>query len=236
MARRLWYPRRMTSVDSIAFTGTPAAEIEIGTVLVRQLLNAQHPDLATLKITPAASGWDNAMLRLDDHLGLRLPRRAAAALIVNEQTWLQVLAPRLPLNVPAPVRAGVPDHNYPWAWSVTPWFAGETADVRPPGDYQAKYWRRSSQPFTTLPRQPGRITPSVPCPWPAARRFLRKELKIWLLIGKPSIPACLPFVGAGAGVFCLGRTTRHSLRIRRPAFQQPVNHASTTCACTGWVV
>lgn len=45
--------------------GTPAAEIEIDVRQARQLLAAQHPDLADLPMVPIASGWDNHLLRLE---------------------------------------------------------------------------------------------------------------------------------------------------------------------------
>ena len=107
----------------------PAAEVTITVSLVRQLLRSQHRDLAHLPITPAASGWDNAMFRLGPSLAVRLPRRQlGAALMVNEQTWLPLLAPYLQLPVPVPLRTGVADFGYPWRWSVVPWLAGETAD------------------------------------------------------------------------------------------------------------
>ena len=40
----------------------------------------------------------------------------------HEQRWLPILAPWLPVDVPTPVRVGVPSSTYPWAWSVVPWF------------------------------------------------------------------------------------------------------------------
>ena len=113
--------------------GTPAAEVTIDETLVRQLLAAQHPDLAGLPLAPLGEGWDNAMFRLGDGLVVRLPRRAASAtLIVHEQDWLGALAPWLSLPVPAPIRRGAPGAGYPWRWTVTQWIAGEAADLEPP--------------------------------------------------------------------------------------------------------
>jgi len=112
--------------------GQPAAEHPIDAALARDLLAEQHPDLADLPITPAASGWDNAMFRLGEALALRLPRRAVAAeLLATEQRWLPELAASLPLPIPAPVRVGRPGCGYPWGWSVTPWLAGEPAERTP---------------------------------------------------------------------------------------------------------
>jgi aminoglycoside phosphotransferase (APT) family kinase protein len=119
--------------------GTPAAEIEIDERQARQLLAAQHPDLADLSIVSIASGWDNHLLRLGDKLALRFPRRQLAArLILNEQRWLPHLKERLPVAIPAPVRTGIAQFKYPWAWSVTPWIEGETADLAPPDANQGE--------------------------------------------------------------------------------------------------
>ncbi len=119
--------------------GTPLPDIEIDTALVYSLLKAQHPDLAHLPIHPVDAGWDNAMFRLGDQLSVRLPRRkAAATLIENEQTWLPLLADQLPIPVPTPYRLGKPAQGYPWRWSVLPWLAGVAADQEEPHAYQAK--------------------------------------------------------------------------------------------------
>jgi len=113
----------------------PAAEVGVSPELVRRLLEAQQPDLAHLPVRLMAYGWDNFMYRLGDDLAVRLPRRAAAAgLIVHEQRWLPVVAPRLPLPVPAPVRAGRPALGYPWPWSIVPLLPGQLAAREPPAD------------------------------------------------------------------------------------------------------
>lgn len=119
-------------------SGTPAAEHPIDAQLVRRLLAEQHPDLADLPLEAAASGWDNALFRLGEDFAVRLPRRSAAAgLILHEQRWLPVLAPQLPLPIPAPLRTGVPGHGYPWHWSIQPWLSGDPADCNPPSADQA---------------------------------------------------------------------------------------------------
>lgn len=116
----------------------PAAEVVIDVDLVRRLLRSQHPDLADLPIVELTNGWDNAIYRLGDELTVRLPRRSLAAdLVRNEQRWLPMLADRLPLPIPAPVRAGEPEGDYPWAWSVCPWFAGDVAGASPPRDLRS---------------------------------------------------------------------------------------------------
>lgn len=113
--------------------GTPTAELEIDVDLVHRLLLEQHPDLARLPIQLVDAGWDNTMFRLGDRLVVRLPRRKlAATLIEHEQTWLPLIADRLPIAVPTPERIGLPADGYPWRWSVLPWLPGITADLAAP--------------------------------------------------------------------------------------------------------
>ena len=106
----------------------PAAEVGVTEELVRTLLREQQPDLAELPLELEAEGWDNAIWRLGDALAVRVPRRELAAqLVLNEQRWLPLLAPALPVPVPVPVRTGSPGPSFPWPWSVVPWVAGRHA-------------------------------------------------------------------------------------------------------------
>jgi len=109
---------------------SPPAEVDIDEGLVRSLLTEQHPDLDHLPLAAENSGWDNSLWRLGDRLVVRLPRRAMAAqLALNEHRWLPVLAPRLPLPVPSPLRVGGPSGNYPWSWSIVTWMDGLPGDI-----------------------------------------------------------------------------------------------------------
>jgi aminoglycoside phosphotransferase (APT) family kinase protein len=111
----------------------PAAEVDVTPALVRRLLAAQQPGLAHLPVGMMSNGWDNVLCRVGDELIARLPRRELAAeLVAHEQRWLPVLAPRLPLAVPAPVHAGRPGLGYPWPWSVVPFLPGHAASLAPP--------------------------------------------------------------------------------------------------------
>lgn len=145
--------------------GTPAAEIAVDARQARELLAAQHPDLASLPIVPMASGWDNQLLRLGDTMALRFPRRQLAAqLMLNEQRWLPLLKERLPLAIPAPLRSGVAQFQYPWAWSVTPWIEGQTADLSAPdsnqGERLAAFFEALHRPAPAdAPRNPHRGVP-----------------------------------------------------------------------------
>jgi aminoglycoside phosphotransferase (APT) family kinase protein len=126
----------------VSTENTPAAEVDVDAALVRALLVAQlpdlRPDLADLDIVAVASGWDNMIFRLGADLSVRLPRRAAAAqLIEHEQRWLPTLAPRLPLPIPVPVATGGPGLGFPWSWSVGPWLPGASAADAPPADLEA---------------------------------------------------------------------------------------------------
>jgi aminoglycoside phosphotransferase (APT) family kinase protein len=116
------------STHDMAIRPKPAAETPVDQALIQALLAEQHPDLAGRPIAAVGEGWDNAVYRLGDDLAVRVPRRAASAVLVDhEQRWLPQLSRRLPLPVPAPVRLGVPGCGYPWRWSIVPWFPGETA-------------------------------------------------------------------------------------------------------------
>lgn len=117
---------------------TPPAEVHIDTDLVRDLLRAQHPDLADRPLAHMGEGWDNAMFRLGDDLVVRLPRRELAArLVLHERRALARLASRLPIPIPTPVRTGQPAGAYPWSWNVIPWFDGDEAVSAAPADAEA---------------------------------------------------------------------------------------------------
>jgi aminoglycoside phosphotransferase (APT) family kinase protein len=104
-------------------------EIEITADLVRDLLREQHPDLAGLAIREVAGGWGNQMWRLGDELAVRMQRMdRTPEFQLKERRWLPVLAPRLPLPVPTPVRFGEPSERFPKHWTVMTWVPGEPLD------------------------------------------------------------------------------------------------------------
>ena len=113
----------------------PPAEVTIDRSVVTALLQEQHGDLAHLPLREVAEGWDNKLFRLGDDLVARFPRRAAAAVLIeNEQRWLPLLSPRLPVPIPSPLRVGRPGAGFPWSWSVVPWLPGQSALMAPFGD------------------------------------------------------------------------------------------------------
>lgn len=162
---------------------TPVAEYPIDEALVHALLSEQHPDLAPLSIHALDAGWDNAMFRLGEAFCVRLPRRQVAAqLMLHEQTWLPLLAPRLPLALPAPLRLGVPGQGYPWPWSVVPWLAGVTADLQAPHPTEARALAAFLAALhTAAPAQaPCNAVRGVPLQWRAAALAERlARLRAW---------------------------------------------------------
>jgi aminoglycoside phosphotransferase (APT) family kinase protein len=110
--------------------GTPRAEVEVSADLLRQLVMDQFPELAKDRITLLDSGWDNLSFRIGEEHVARMPRReSAVVLLANEQKWLPLLGPQLPLAVPIPLAIGQPGRGYPWPWSLLPYLPGEPADL-----------------------------------------------------------------------------------------------------------
>lgn len=103
---------------------------------MRGLLRAQVPDLADRALVPGPTGWDNTHWLLGGDLAVRLPRRrVAVGNVANEVACLPQVAPLLPLAVPGPVHVGKPQGDWPWPWTVIPWFDGERSDLAyPPAD------------------------------------------------------------------------------------------------------
>jgi aminoglycoside phosphotransferase (APT) family kinase protein len=113
----------------MTMTDAPPPDLHVDEELAARLVAAQHPDLAG-PVRLVANGWDNAMFRLGEAYAIRMPRRTAAVgLMLNEQRWLPVLAPRLPVAIPAPVRVGrpAPELGYDVPWSIVPWLDGVIA-------------------------------------------------------------------------------------------------------------
>ncbi|GIG67097.1 phosphotransferase [Phytomonospora endophytica] len=105
-------------------------DTEITADLVRDLLREQHPDLAGLAIREVPGGWGNQMWRLGDGLAVRMQRMdTTPELQFKERRWLPVLAPLLPLPIPAPVRFGEPSERFPKHWTVMTWVPGEPLDL-----------------------------------------------------------------------------------------------------------
>jgi aminoglycoside phosphotransferase (APT) family kinase protein len=91
------------------------ADVEVDESLVRRLIAGQFPELERASLRPFAEGWDNAVWLVDERWAFRFPRRTIAIPgVEREIAVLPVLAPRLPIGIPAPVFAGRPALGYPW--------------------------------------------------------------------------------------------------------------------------
>lgn len=101
----------------------------IDSALVRKLIDSQFPQWKHLEIKPVAhGGWDNRTFHLGDTMLVRMPSgQEYAAKVEKEHTWLPILAPLLPLQIPIPLEMGKPGNGYPWNWSVYRWLPGEAA-------------------------------------------------------------------------------------------------------------
>ena len=171
--------------------GCPPADVLATPELVHALLLEQHPDLASSSIASVAAGWDNYTFRLGTQLAIRMPRRTQAAeLVLSEQTWLPVLAPRLSLAIPTPQRIGLPGCGYPWHWSIVPWFDGDCADHQQFDSTQARafaaFLRQLHQPAPDdAPDNPARGGPL------AARASLIEERLLRLRPRGPWIASAL---------------------------------------------
>jgi hypothetical protein len=125
--------------------------------LVRALLREQHRDLADLELRDVVGGWDNQQWRLGAELAVRLPRTEhAPALLRTEQKWLPVLAQRLPLPTPTPVRIGEPSALFEHTWTITRWVeASRRTTHRSPAPARPRPSRVSSRPcINPPPRKP----------------------------------------------------------------------------------
>ena len=141
-------------------------EFRYDTDLVRALLRDQHPDLVDLELRNVDGGWDNQMWRLGDVLAVRLPRtERAPELLRIEQKWLPVVADRLSLPTPIPVRVGHPSRLFEHTWTIARWVDGEPADRTPitcldAADVLAQFLRALHEPAPVdAPANPGRGIP-----------------------------------------------------------------------------
>lgn len=105
--------------------------------LLRALLRRQFPQWAALPLARvAAQGTVNAIFRLGDALAVRIPVVPGDAGVEREATWSPLLAPALPVRVPAVRGVGVAEEGYPGAWLVVDWIEGRTPE---PGAFED--WR-----------------------------------------------------------------------------------------------
>jgi aminoglycoside phosphotransferase (APT) family kinase protein len=104
------------------------AETDISPEEAAGLIQRQFPALAPVQVEPLGVGLDNVAFRVNGRLVFRFPRHEfAASLIEREIRVLPLLAPRLPLSIPAPAFVGTPDAGYPYPFAGYPLLPGTTA-------------------------------------------------------------------------------------------------------------
>lgn len=99
--------------------------------LASKLIAKQFPEYAGLFITSVeAQGHDNRTYRLGDELLIRMPTAQEYALKVpKEQTLLPELAKHLSINIPVPIKMGMPSEEYPYPFSIYKWLEGTSINL-----------------------------------------------------------------------------------------------------------
>jgi aminoglycoside phosphotransferase (APT) family kinase protein len=96
--------------------------------LARELIAAQFPSLPLRSVELVAAGWDYTVHRVDEEWAFRFPRREIVIEPMGrELDALRVLAPLLPVAVPAPVYVGRPTETFPWPFYGARWLPGADA-------------------------------------------------------------------------------------------------------------
>lgn len=105
-----------SSVPVVTSAASWAPERLTDRARAEQLISASFPELQGRPVRPLAEGWDNSVFRVSEELVFRFPRRAMALPGVRREiAILPVIAPMVPLPIPAPAYVGVDDHpEDPW--------------------------------------------------------------------------------------------------------------------------
>ena len=91
------------------------AEARVGEELARTLIAEQFAPLPRHSLELLSEGWDYVVHLVDGEWAFRFPRRAVVVPgTEREIAVLGLLAPHLPIAVPAPVYVGRPTAQFPW--------------------------------------------------------------------------------------------------------------------------
>ena len=118
-------------------SSSPPADVpEPDEAAVRALLR-DVPDLADAPLRFVARGWDNVVWRVGDGLAARIPVRAQAVeLVENEATWGHEVASGFEAQgaaVSSAVRL-LPAGRHPYPWLLTRWVEGVRLEDVPPAE------------------------------------------------------------------------------------------------------
>jgi aminoglycoside phosphotransferase (APT) family kinase protein len=107
------------------------AEVAVDKTLVQALLADQFPELDAASARLLGEGWDNSVWVVEEAWAFRFPRREIAIPgVERELAVLPLLAPLLPVPIPAPRFVGVPSELFRWPFFGAPLLAGlEPADA-----------------------------------------------------------------------------------------------------------
>jgi aminoglycoside phosphotransferase (APT) family kinase protein len=114
-----------------------ADETEVDEKLVRRLLISQFSEWSDLPLEHASTvGTDNAIYRLGNRMGIRLPKiHWAEHQVDKEYELLPWIGLSLSIDVPKPLARGVPEFGYPYSWLVYEWLPGSDLEKNYPGDW-----------------------------------------------------------------------------------------------------
>lgn len=105
-----------------------AADYPVEEALVRCLLESQFPEQRPLDLRLLGEGWDNTAYLINSEFVFRFPRRKMALeLLMNEARLLPIIAPHLPISIPAPTLIGAPTTDYPCPFTGYQLIPGVTA-------------------------------------------------------------------------------------------------------------
>lgn len=105
-----------------------AADVTITPQHAGECIVAQFPALAPVTIEPFSEGWDNVAFLVNGTFVFRFPRRASTApLLAREVALLPLIAPCVPLAIPAPQCVGAPTRTSPWPFAGYRRIEGHTA-------------------------------------------------------------------------------------------------------------
>ena len=110
-------------------SGTPAREwapeVVVDKRLARALIGEQFPEIEQRSLQLLGAGWDNTVWLVDEQWVFRFPRRQMVIPgLENEMSYLPILAPLLPLQVPEPTLLGQPTESFGWPFYGAPFLPG----------------------------------------------------------------------------------------------------------------